>query len=481
MKPVPISEETDSSASEAGDQYLNKVIADRFQIEAYIGQGSMGTVYRCRHRLLDNAFAVKIIRRELSREEEAVHRFFTEARAASAIGSKHIVEVIDFGELPSGAAYILMEYLQGKTLYEELYRSRRLPAARAVDIAMQIADALCAAHAAAIVHRDLKPDNVFLLEAQGKDFVKILDFGIAKVLSSKSKLTQAGTVIGTPAYMSPEQALGSETDHRTDIYALGIMLYEMACGEVPFFAENPLAVLSMQVSETAKPLSQRLPAGELSDGYEAVVAKCLAKHPDDRFQSMAELKAALSDVSCGIVPELAPPRQSFRPSIPTPHLAAVALNVADLDLPFQPKRFKALLPVAGLALGTVATIALLATRSPETASPAPVAAPVAAPAAPAAAATPSVTSTANLKDVHLVLYPIDARAHDGKKDLGEMPITIKLAPGEKQTISVTRRGYVTRTVTIDDSSSRVVVGLIVDKSGKKPVLAGNPFDDNPYK
>ncbi|HVJ19335.1 MAG TPA: serine/threonine-protein kinase, partial [Polyangiaceae bacterium] len=328
---VELGDDEVAASSQARDQYLNKVIADRYEIESYLGRGSMGTVYRCRHRVLDKHFAVKIIRHELAREAEAVGRFVTEAKAASAIGSKHIVEVLDFGELPDGAVYILMEYLHGQTLYKELEQTPRLAPARAIDIAIQIAGALGAAHHAAIVHRDLKPDNVFLTRAAGKDFVKILDFGIAKVQRSGSKLTQAGTVIGTPAYMSPEQAMGRETDQRTDVYALGIMLYEMVCGQVPFDAESPLAVLQMQVTETPKPISELLRPGEsVPGGYAEVVTKCLAKHPADRFQSMDEVKEVLETIASGVVPEVQLPPSSGRPSITTLRNAAAEVGTATL-------------------------------------------------------------------------------------------------------------------------------------------------------
>ncbi len=502
------------SGEQPRDPYLNKVIAERYEIESYLGQGSMGTVYRCRHRMLDNHFAVKILRQELMRETEAVSRFFTEARAASAIGSKHIVEVFDFGELPTGAAYILMEYLRGQTLFKELERSFRLPATRAIEIGVQMADALGAAHAASIVHRDLKPDNVFLCEAEGKDFVKVLDFGIAKVLRSQSKLTQAGTVIGTPAYMSPEQALGAETDHRCDIYALGIMLYEMACGEVPFNAENPLAVLSKQVSEEPRPLSDRLLSAELPEGYEAVIAKCLAKHPNDRFQSMQELKAALSAIASGIVPEVGPVRQSWRPSISTPHLAAVAFTPGSItdEVPFLGKRWPRKTLFAG-GVGVAALVALVlglsaGSRSevtpltPNPQSPVATTAPELAPSPGVAPPAPA----SELREVHIVVHPIDARVYDGTTDLGEMPVSVKLRPGEKKEISVARRGYVTRRITVDGSSSRVVAGLVLEgardskqaqraadivaeknaskaatKAARPPVIANNPFDDNPYE
>ncbi|HEV8247799.1 MAG TPA: serine/threonine-protein kinase, partial [Polyangiaceae bacterium] len=433
------------------DAYLDKVIADKYVVEAYLGRGSMGTVYRCRHRVLDKPFAVKILRQELARDAEAVSRFVTEAKAASAIGSKHIVEVLDFGELPDGAAYIVMEYLEGATLYRDLCDSPQLPMERTLSIGIQVADALSVAHQAGVVHRDLKPDNVFLTRSAGKDFVKILDFGIAKVLRSGSKLTQAGSVMGTPAYMSPEQALGTATDARTDIYALGIMLYEMASGEVPFDAETPLAVLSKQVTEEPVKLSKRL-SQELPQGYEAVVLKCLAKQPDQRFQSMAEVKTALEAIAAGSVPSVAPApplsKRTLRGPIAAMHTTQDAPEVeVEVEELAAPSFGRKPIPRWWWAAGAVAAALLLggillgvAGGKKQAAASASVSVAPPPPPAPVVSAAP----IENLKEVHLILFPLDSHAFDGKVDLGMMPITISLKPGEVKHVQISRRGYVTR-------------------------------------
>jgi tRNA A-37 threonylcarbamoyl transferase component Bud32 len=196
LSPAPMSQPAQSAP--ATDPYLGKVIADRYLVERLLGVGSMGLVYRCRHTVLDKTVALKIIRQDLAQDEETVGRFMTEARSASAIGSKHIVEVLDFGALPDGASYIVMEYLEGLTLGEALDTPAGLSIGDALDIGIQMTEALGAAHAAGVVHRDLKPDNVFLLQSEGGWFVKILDFGIAKIMQSGQKLTVAGSVIGTP-------------------------------------------------------------------------------------------------------------------------------------------------------------------------------------------------------------------------------------------------------------------------------------------
>jgi eukaryotic-like serine/threonine-protein kinase len=226
---VPV--EPPPQSAPASDPYLGKIVAERYLVDRLLGVGSMGIVYRIKHTVLDNKFAaLKIIRQDLAQDEESVGRFVTEAKAASAIGSSHIVEVQDFGKLPDGATYIVMEYLEGVTLGEAMSREGGLPIEEAVNVGVQVAEALAAAHAVGVVHRDLKPDNVFLLDSPDGYFVKILDFGIAKVMHSGQKLTAVGSVMGTPHYMSPEQATGARTDVRTDIYSLGVMMYEMACG-----------------------------------------------------------------------------------------------------------------------------------------------------------------------------------------------------------------------------------------------------------
>jgi serine/threonine-protein kinase len=474
MAEIPLSVELDPALMErppnsapASDPYLGRLVADRYHVERILGVGSMGIVYLCRHTVLESTVALKIIRPDLAKDLESVGRFVTEAKAASAIGSKHIVQVHDFGNLPDGATYIVMEHLEGITLGEALDKPSGVTVDQALQIGIQIAEALSVAHAAGVVHRDLKPDNIFLLETDNGWFVKILDFGIAKILSASQKLTQAGSVMGTPHYMAPEQATGGRTDERTDIYSLGVMLYEMVCGQVPFDAENPLAVISMQVTDPPVPLRKRMQANRtLPQGLESVVHKCLEKDPVERFHSMSDVQAALERIALGGVPLIAPPSRANNSAEESATEELADTDFKALRAGARRKRwFGRLLVLAGLggAGYAAATYAPRYLHWGAAKDPAKVSAP-----APLAPPLPSASAPAvELTKVALILFPLDAHAYEGKTDLGMMPITIELKPGEEKIIDVVRRGYVSRRLKVDGEKTRLVVGLVSDASSKR--------------
>jgi serine/threonine-protein kinase len=308
-----------------------QLLDGRYQIDYVLGVGSMGVVYGARHAAVGKLVAVKALRAHLASDAEAIQRFNAEATAATSIGNQHIVETFDFGRLPDGGAYMVMEYLEGRSLAELIEGWAPLSLERITKIGVQIAEALNAAHLAGIVHRDLKPDNVFLCEREGDaDFVKILDFGIAKFGVSQARLTQAGAVFGTPAYMSPEQALGKATDGRTDVYALGVMLYEMACARVPFYGENAIAVLTQHANEEPEALSKRKP--EVSPELEAIVHKCLQKEVEARYGSMAELAADLARLASGM-----PVRAEPRTQLPAPTAKEDVITLPEVTPVSSPK------------------------------------------------------------------------------------------------------------------------------------------------
>ncbi|HMG52347.1 MAG TPA: serine/threonine-protein kinase [Kofleriaceae bacterium] len=265
-----------------------------------IGRGGMGAVYAAEHTLLGRPAAIKILLPDLSQKQDVVMRFFNEARAATAIRHPGIVEIYDFGWTPDGAAFIVMEHLQGETLARRAARAR-LPWPAALAIARQIAGALSAAHAKGIVHRDLKPDNVFLVsdpEVPGGERIKLLDFGIAKLAGDSSpavNVTKTGAVIGTPTYMAPEQCRGVAVDHRADLYALGCVIYELCCGVPPFVGEGSGDVLAAHIHLPVRPPSAR--GAELPAAVEQLILRLLAKLPGERVQSAEELIRAIDAVT----------------------------------------------------------------------------------------------------------------------------------------------------------------------------------------
>jgi hypothetical protein len=274
-----------------------------YVVDKKIGEGGMGAVYVAVHPSLGRKVAIKVLLPEHSQQPDLVTRFFNEAKTAASLRHPALVEVFDFGQLPNGAAYLVMDFLEGESLAARLTRVKRLSAAEAVEIGRQIAAGVAAAHGQGIVHRDLKPDNVFLVpdpENPGRERVKILDFGIAKLVmpnaslsqGSKAVRTSTGMLLGTPLYMAPEQCRGSgQVDHRADIYSVGCILFMMLTGRPPFNHEGVGEVLAAHLHEPVPPL-RSLQAG-IPPALEAVVMRALDKKPEQRFQTMAELAAEL--------------------------------------------------------------------------------------------------------------------------------------------------------------------------------------------
>jgi eukaryotic-like serine/threonine-protein kinase len=283
------------------DPVIGLVLANRYRIEQRLGVGGMGAVYRAVHVHMKNTVALKVLHPQMTHVAEAVARFEREAVAAARIEHPNVAKATDFGRLHDGSFYMALEFVEGQSLREVL-KSGPLPTARAVNIVRQIAEALQAAHEQGVVHRDLKPENV-MLQAKGKDQVKVLDFGIAKValadpLPGDSQLTKAGAVFGTPDYMSPEQAGGKDVDHRTDLYALGILTYELLSGSVPFSGDSIAAIL-------VKHLQEEPPAfpPQIDWRVAALVQRMLAKDPVARPASARAVADELMRLRLSLVPE----------------------------------------------------------------------------------------------------------------------------------------------------------------------------------
>ena len=267
---------------------LGTVVDGRYEIRAVLGEGGMGVVYEVRHQTLGKRFALKALRKELASDSDIAARFMQEARTAASVSHPGLVEITDFGQLPTGQPFFVMELLEGQSLATLIRRGGPIPAARAVGIVRQIAEALGAAHEHSIVHRDLKPDNIHISSTgPSAERVTIVDFGLAKVVGA-SRLTRAGMVFGTPHYMSPEQAMGEATDHRADVYALGIVMYEMFTGRVPFEADSYMGVLTKHMYMAPTPPSQLVGTAELGV-LEDILLRCLEKKPEHRYASLREL------------------------------------------------------------------------------------------------------------------------------------------------------------------------------------------------
>jgi serine/threonine protein kinase len=267
----------------------------------------MGAVYLAEHPEIGRKVAVKVLRSEFSRDAQLLGRFLNEAKAANAIGHPNIIEILDMGTTGDGMPYLVMELLEGEVLAGRLRRLGCLPLPSALELAYQTASAVGAAHKKGIVHRDLKPDNLFIVPDDhdpARERLKVLDFGIAKLQMrgpGDSVKTRTGTLMGTPVYMSPEQAMGTkEVDHRSDIYSLGVILFEMVCGKPPFFSEGFGELVHLHLN--VQPPSPRTYIPSLPGNVEALIFKMLNKRPDDRYQSMKEVQEAIKAVSAGQFP-----------------------------------------------------------------------------------------------------------------------------------------------------------------------------------
>jgi eukaryotic-like serine/threonine-protein kinase len=288
-----------------------------YRIERLVGEGGMGAVYEATHLRLEKRVAVKVMAHALTANAEALERFRREARVTSALGHPHIVQVLDFSALPTGEPFLVMEYLVGEDLDHRLRQVRRLSVEAVVSITNQVASALAATHAEGVVHRDLKPGNIYLLDAAGAiDFVKVLDFGISKVRSATTQLTRASAVMGTPNYMSPEQARGDidDIDERTDQWALACIAWECLSGECPFVGESSPSILYRIVHEPPPSLLPKV--ADLVPEVEDVLVRALSKDKAERFASVSDFAVALESAMRGTA--VAAPRA--RPVPRTVHL-----------------------------------------------------------------------------------------------------------------------------------------------------------------
>ena len=395
-----------------------------FRVISLLGEGGMGRVYLAEHVLIGRRAAIKVLAAEIADNEDFVSRFFTEARAVNDIRHPNIVEVTDFGtfgKLP----YIIMELLDGETLEARLARVRLLDAASAARVVAQVAAAVGAGHEHGMVHRDLKPANIFLRNHPDyPDFVKVLDFGIAKLVAQDRNVahhTEMGALIGTPAYMSPEQCLGdAHLDHRSDIYSLGVVLYQMVAGRLPFTAETAGRLIMSHVQETPPPPQSINPA--VSAAMSAIVLRAMAKKPDQRFASMREFRDAILVSTPGVVAGSAT-YEGFSQGLTPPPVVPAMPPVSSTMLSTAPTTYSPT-PTPNVR-PSVAPAQISAVRSqPQVAAPRAVAAP-ATPAQSIFALAPSPLGTDRHTLVEGLVEAVKSRTEpDGEIDLPLLPRSI---------------------------------------------------------
>lgn len=442
-----------------------------------LGEGGMGVVYLAEHMRLGRRVAIKMLRSDYSNNTQAVHRFFAEARAVNKICHQNIVEITDFVEQPGADNYYIMELLQGATLAKVIDGQPRLPLARSTGIMTQVARALEAVHQAGIVHRDLKPDNVFLIERSGqKDFVKLLDFGVAKLGEQEEGIalhrTAAGTILGTPEYMSPEQASGKSVDFRTDIYAFGVMLYELVTGVLPLTGTSfgELVVKQLTVAPTPPSRVPDLPH-EIPASLEDLILACLAKDPSDRPDNIRTVVTRLE----AIADEQAWNLVSFTDSVRTtgqmavlPRLQKSRPPADEPSAPVDPPRRRVGM-IAGIAAVTALAVGLLVWKLSATPEPSP----------PAAAVAPPPPLASTKIEIEFESTPAGAEViRVGESlPLGRTPFTVAFERADRiEVFEIRLAGRDTATERVRlDRASRISVAL----SASALPVASQPIADVP--
>lgn len=312
---------------------IGQVIGGRYRLTKLLGEGGMGAVYAAEHINITKTVAVKLLHPEISSNQEAVARFRQEAQSASSIGHPNIIGIDDFFTMDDGRVCLIMEFLNGDSLSDRMLVPGGLPPEIAIDLMVQVCEGLAAAHEKGIIHRDMKPENVFIANVHGKEIVKILDFGIAKVTGNDdNNLTKTGTVFGTPHYMSPEQALGHKVDARADVYSMGVMLFEIFTGQVPFQAESFMGVLSQHITKPIPSPSTMTPGRPVPPMMDDIIMTAMAKEVDKRFSTMNALKGALDAFKEALTGANAPQVVTGRVNSQEV-AAAVAVNSASQGIP----------------------------------------------------------------------------------------------------------------------------------------------------
>jgi serine/threonine protein kinase len=464
---------------------ITETMIGNFRLLRTLGEGGMGVVYEAEHVAMGRRAAVKVLRPELLKDQQAIRRFFNEARATNEIRHPGIVQIYDCGTSADGSPWLIMELLEGETLSRRIARMERLTSDDVINLGGQAASVLEAAHGAGIIHRDLKPDNLFVvpdLENPTGERVKVLDFGIAKLskfVPGGSMPTQTGTMMGTPLYMSPEQCRGTkQIDARSDIYSLGLMLYQMTAGELPFMSDGIGELFDMQMNRPPPRLEQKVPT--VNPGLAAAIHKTLEKNPADRYQTMAELHRALvvaGDPAAARPQNLTASAPRIYP-VPSSHTmqlpgssTTLSAGAVETELGSARRSSRALpLVIVGMVMaggGALALRALVGHSAPVPVvvtappiAPAPIDStlatkPIAPPSEPSAPATPPTQATPVTQVMQVMIdiktNPADARVIDPSDGhlLGVTPLHQALArQSTARPLRIEKEGYLPKTMSI---------------------------------
>jgi len=505
---------------EVEDSFLGRTLLERFRIESLIGAGGMGRVYRARQLSVDRLVAVKILHREALLKKTATQRFLLEAKATSQLTNPHTVTLYDYGETGDGQPFIVMEYLKGRSLKDRMVSTGTTTFDDGLRIMSQVCESLAEAHRRNIVHRDLKPDNIFLAQTDEVDeFVKVLDFGIARAKSVQDveTLTRTGTVAGTPAYVAPEALLGEDVSPAADVYALGLVLFEMFAGFHPFTADTAFKVMRHHLETVPPPLHQVLPRVEIPRGLSDLLALCLAKKPLQRPQDAAALKSQLDNIIQGrgfltqssvstdtmevraLTQEAVDAQRAAQAADPTTGDALPLATNAALERPQAPGQSRSRGPIyAALAAVAVAAVGAFLLLQPTDSGPAESAAgsePTASPSA-AAAFKPlekpssepktTVVSAPSVAPKEVVLRqtprqppaipkvpisissdPEGAVVQQGDVIHGVTPVVIQLRKGAKAIeLTLHKAGFMPRTLAVVPDKGKVLETALKRKLGK---------------
>jgi serine/threonine protein kinase len=451
----------------APDPNLTRVLGGQFRIDALLGQGGMGMVYRGVQLSVNRAVAIKLITASAPNQAELVKRFRREAEATARLSHPNTVRLFDFGVTESQELYMVMELLAGTDLSVHLQERQALPLPEALQITRQVLQALCEAHALGIVHRDLKPGNVFLARVHGGEVMaKVMDFGIAGIEQARDtqKLTMTGAVMGTPAYMSPEQAQGLPVDARSDLYSLGVMLFEMLTGRPPFEADTVVSLLLAHVTKPPPRLAEVRNDIPQLVAAQSLLDLLLAKTPDQRFASAAAALEAVDALAAGSGAQLglrssaghAPTAFATGASPETPLGWTVSQTDERTQRPTRSRLPRSVLLVSGAAALLGAGFALVRWRTPA--------------AAPPAAAVSVAQSAAEVRSVTIASSPKGASVLLDGAELGKTPYTLQFRHATELKVALT--GYAPQSVTIDQNSEpNLVLELVPQRRAGGPAEA----------